>query len=336
MRPVPSELLSALLAVLLVGCTNIPTPPPQGGLSIDTVVADDSLHLLSFNTWLLGSPGSVSPGIRRKTLVSELPDCDIVALQEVWEPHRTKLLDQLCSAGAKWHVILPEDRSDEFSKSGLVLLTSLDVLKWKPHRYKAEAGEDALKNKGALLARLRAEDGRELDVVVTHLQADPILGPWRGSATRRKQLCELIAFVESSREEFARELESNHQPPLLIVGDFNINGPLPQQEEGPWKQYVKMVEILSDRSRCYDVLYEWWCAREQNGEFTYDGRWNIWNAMLGLYFFAPRKRIDFVFYQPGDDKLVFQHAGIRSLRDSSDRSKRLSDHDGVEIIFRFD
>ena len=79
MRPVPSELLSALLAVLLVGCTNIPTPPPQGGLSIDTVVTDDSLHLLSFNTWLLGSPGSVSPATRRKALVSELPDCDIAS-----------------------------------------------------------------------------------------------------------------------------------------------------------------------------------------------------------------------------------------------------------------
>ena len=220
-----------------------------------------SIRVVFWNTWLLrprlwssgpGLPGSdhiFAPDVtRRAPLIGQAlaGRFDVCALSEVFGSK-----EQAAVAGA-WDEaeFQPGPKGTGRMRpmgSGLVTIvdpTNVEVVATADHIYRTGGDlrdSDSFANKGALLTRVRLDDGGpEIDVVSTHLLAG---GEWlplpgandhaRHHRTRLGQVDELIDFI-------ARE----HDPhiPLLVVGDLNIAAHDVRAQGSPDDSYRDLVE----------------------------------------------------------------------------------------------
>jgi endonuclease/exonuclease/phosphatase family metal-dependent hydrolase len=120
---------------------------------------------------------------------------DLIGIQELWWPWRRALeLESL---------MLPASRRD----CGLALAGRLRMrMAARVHHFRHHAGPDRLKRKGVLTTRVETEDGLELTVHVTHLQAGRRCG-----SVRAKQVEEILQVV------------AQEHGPALLMGDFNFH-----------------------------------------------------------------------------------------------------------------
>ena len=209
--------------------------------------------------------------------------------------------------------------------------------------YRREIGEDRLAGKGFLWARIRP-DGREpFEVVVTHLQADPLLSFQSPREARHQQLLQL-------QELLCKRQEADPDTPRLLMGDFNIVGPVKMNgnvEPPPdFPEYWEMIETLELASGLepYDVFLDHLDFTDHNRlppeplryqGITYEYEHN-WNARLGAVFAGEverKVRFDYLFYFGAHHRLEVTDVSIRRFRCGD---CPLSDHYALEasLLFR--
>lgn len=157
------------------------------------------LSVVTLNAWGLPAPVAVDRRGRLPRIARWLDEqgYDVAGLQEVWRG----ALRLLPRPGAG--LMAPQAGQDH----GLALVTPHEVHGTEIHAYSSERGFDAWKGKALLVAHLAVDDGRELTVGVTHLQAG---GGRRNSAVRSQQVDELLSVLQ--RDDHA----------TVLMGDFNL------------------------------------------------------------------------------------------------------------------
>jgi endonuclease/exonuclease/phosphatase family metal-dependent hydrolase len=157
------------------------------------------LSVVTLNAWGLPRPVASDRRGRLPRIAGWLEErgYDVAGLQEMW---RGAMRLFPWSRGG---LTAPQAGGD----SGLAILTPHEVQSKRLHAYEAERGFDTFKAKGLLLAELAVDDGREVTVGVTHLQAG---GGRRNAEVRALQVDEMLtALGDSSRA-------------TVLLGDFNL------------------------------------------------------------------------------------------------------------------
>jgi endonuclease/exonuclease/phosphatase family metal-dependent hydrolase len=153
------------------------------------------LHVMTANLWGLPWPFStdrVGRGARFAAFLARISP-DIVGLQEVWWPWRSRLR------------VVPLHTPRSWRDAGLALsgrLTHESRVALEPFRN--HRSTDRLKRKGLLHSAIRAA-GVDVQVIVTHFQAGR-----RHRAVRLQQAEALVALVERITA------------PVICMGDFNF------------------------------------------------------------------------------------------------------------------
>lgn len=167
------------------------------GLGVPTLAGADEvelpLHVLTLNTWGLPAPLAPDRAGRLRLAADWIADLDpdVVALQEVWR-------------GAVPHLPRRMARSAHRGDDGLALGARRALEEVSSLRFTRARGFDALKQKGALRARV---EGTALWVVSTHLQAG---AGAHNARIRRHQVDELIAWLAPLAQ------------PVILLGDLNL------------------------------------------------------------------------------------------------------------------
>lgn len=195
---------------------------------------DRPLRLVVWNTFLLPGLGRGDRGWLGSRLASRRAgevgaalgaDYDVAALSEVWRAaDRERLRGAWASVGGDPQVIAGVDGPGELLRRGSGLATVVDgpaVVRTERLAYRAREprhrGIDAWQRKGALAVAIAGPDGRELEVISTHLAIGGWLDPGedhrRGREVRRGQIAELVAFARGFHRDPAT---------LLVVGDLNV------------------------------------------------------------------------------------------------------------------
>ncbi len=164
----------------------------------------------------------------------------------------------------------------------LALATRLPVVEVGELVYGAAADEDRLAAKGVLHARLARRSGQRLydvvDVFVTHLQAGN-----DEAAIRRRQIEELARFI--------RQHSQGTTLPLLIMGDFNLDGGEASRRD-PSSEYAFLQRSLQQAVAPRKLADLWLAANpaasDQAGS-TKPG------AVIEELPRIPPRRIDYVF-----------------------------------------
>ena len=163
----------------------------------------ETLQVATLNTWGLPYPLSKSRKSRFKDIQTYLDDgLDAVGLQEVWLGARTLL---------STYIRLPGEPGD----SGLALVTRFGSRQPRLTPFKRATGPDRWKSKGVLSTQVTTEDGSNLWLVVTHLQAGR---GQRATEVREAQVQQTLEVV--------RELSG----PVVVMGDFNLYDDLPADQ----------------------------------------------------------------------------------------------------------
>jgi endonuclease/exonuclease/phosphatase family metal-dependent hydrolase len=156
------------------------------------------LDLLTINLWGLPWPLARDRRERKQRFRDHVHDgaYDLIGIQELWWPwHRALELDSL---------VVPHAQRD----SGLALAGRLRLRAAPQVRHFGDhAGIDRFKRKGVLSSRVTLDNGLELAVHVTHLQAGR-----RHARIRARQVDDLLATV------------TRDDAPALLMGDFNFYG----------------------------------------------------------------------------------------------------------------
>ncbi len=230
--------ISILLSMAACAPTTTDLSAPHYRDDRDLDPAPGEIRVLTWNIWLV--PTSIDRAERFQAIVARLDDYDIIALQEAWGAWSDGLAEALAAKG--YTVIRPEacSNSSNPGDSGLLLITRWPVAASHSESFRDRAGEEGLVGKGFLYARIMVEE-QGIDVITTHTQADPalfFLPPFgTGPGTREKQMEQLRTFLETLR---AKDPDS----PRLVMGDFNIDGPLRGDRIG-YDEYDRMLQTLS-------------------------------------------------------------------------------------------
>jgi len=155
------------------------------------------LDLLTVNLWGLPWPLAIDRHARKRRFREHVLGAayDLIGIQELWWPWRRALeLESL---------VLPASRRD----CGLALAGRMRMrMAARVHHFRHHAGPDRLKRKGVMTTRVENDDGLELTVHVTHLQA----GRRRGWV-RARQVEDILEVVDKERG------------PAVLMGDFNFH-----------------------------------------------------------------------------------------------------------------
>lgn len=161
------------------------------------LAGDGSYDLLTVNVWGLPDPIARDRAGRLPKVGEWLvaADPDLVGIQELWR-------------GARAMLTVPSLFTPrlEGGDTGLAVLSPRRVRDLRASSFGDERGLDALKSKGMLEATMDL-DGRDVHVLVTHLQAG---GGDRNATVRAHQVDELLARLDG-------ELD-----PSVVLGDFNL------------------------------------------------------------------------------------------------------------------
>lgn len=174
--------------------------------------------------------------------------------------------------------------------------------------YQNRYGIDSLAAKGIMYARLQLGTNdlpSYIDVFATHLQAGY-------SEIRRAQILELADFIYE---------HSDHSTPILLLGDFNINGaPIAQSDND--SDYTYLTTVLSQLSNGHSLV-------------------DIGSHLTGGTNFSESadsnrsKRIDYIF--TSNPSLISQEEDIQIIDFSgtSGQEGTLSDHAAVSAELQF-
>ena len=167
---------------------------------------------------------------------------------------------------------------------------------------------------GFALARVELGPGAALDVWGVHLEAGSD-GCDRGC--RRRQLADFAAAVKRGKSK----------NPVLLVGDFNIGGPLSASEKPPYSGNAGYEDIMDAFKSPRDL----WLESGDGAEgFTYDCATNP----LGKCGY--RERIDYVFlpgdpaFQSASSEFILAPRAVSVVRWKTPAGIFVSDHYGLD------
>ncbi len=187
-----------------------------------------SIRVLTYNIWL--RPPGISESCSgdhkdermEEFLREQLPKYDILAFQEFfgsWSNRRRRFLDSAYRQGFHYSFCSQAVRSPwsgyglKLVDGGLLLLSRFPLQRCEELIYSASTYTDSLAQKGVLYARVSLPQGLNLDLFVTHLQANYEGGDhWE---IQQAQLRQLRAFIQD-----------RHQPVDavgLLLGDMNVD-----------------------------------------------------------------------------------------------------------------
>ncbi len=201
--------------------------------------------------------------------------------------------------------------------SGLVVLSRYPIIQQDWITYRHKSGIDAWAKKGALHVAIQQGNASSphniLDVFVTHLQA----GETTQQSERLEQVSELAQFIRTVHD-------AHPERPVLVMGDFNING-APAQQEDELSPYLFLRDAL--RSSVPTLTDVWTLHHE---------------TQTGSTKHRSPKRIDYIFTTEGpqfsstDVKVnEFRCIPLPLTPAPQATSVYLSDHNGVEATLRW-
>jgi endonuclease/exonuclease/phosphatase family metal-dependent hydrolase len=156
-------------------------------------------------------------------------------------PHASVLQSMFGSVTRTLYNILDAVRDDDqhakpVENSGLVVLSRYPIVQRDWLTYHHKGGIDAWASKGVLHVVVQrgnvASTNNVLDVFITHLQA----GGTAQQHERLAQVSELAQFIRTFHD-------ATPERPVLVMGDFNIDGTPAQQEDEP-SAYVRLSNAL--------------------------------------------------------------------------------------------
>lgn len=263
-----------------------------------TGIARPIVRILALNTHL--APLVSRDRLLRATQLAGLAvPYDILALSEVFagglssSAVREHLVAKLEEYG--FTTIASENGTDRSLRldSGLLLAVRYPIVASASHQFANCSFDDCVARKGFIVATLELSDRNEIDVLLTHLDANP------GRSVRRKQLAEIATFLQ----------ERPVKRPTLIVGDFNIDGAevLPAGAQ----EYLEMMKALGSPTDAALPL-----AAGAHAEGTYKSQ-----------------RLDYVLCKDCDNTLRFCSYAVQTLRYLSRSNELLpiSDHRAIEV-----
>ncbi len=166
-------------------------------LTAAALAGEGPYELMTVNVWGLPSPIAEDRAGRLPKVAEWLAaaDPDLVGIQELWRGARAML--------AVPGLFTPHlDAGD----TGLAMLSRGDARDVQASMFGDERGFDALKSKGMLEAMIDL-DGRDVHVLVTHLQAG---SGDRNAAVRAHQVSEILSRLDGEAD------------PSVVLGDFNL------------------------------------------------------------------------------------------------------------------
>lgn len=189
----------------------------------------------------------------------------------------------------------------------LAIVSRFPVVETNSHTFKHHYGIDGLTAKGVIHARVRVSESDSpdfIDVFATHLQAGH-------SEIRRCQILELADFIGE---------HADPANPVLLLGDFNVRGPLLGQQEDEYSdEYRYLMEVLNSLSSGHEI------------------------RDIGLHLASGtnhdsdpeehrKKRIDYIFLSESDLTVSEDDVHILDFADPSGEKPTLSDHAAVAAI----
>ncbi|HEX5077532.1 MAG TPA: endonuclease/exonuclease/phosphatase family protein [Geminicoccaceae bacterium] len=262
-----ARLIGALVGLALIGSLVLAAdagPPPVPRAAPDPETLRVAQYNVQFVTpWSFGTVSAKhwpNTAARAAAIGETLACFDLVALNEtINDARRGEIFAAMQRAGgACGRPLLPDGRAfavlagpaaaapslarigafltDDVALAWLggevAIASRLPVVASASRAYRAARGADALAAKGVLHARLwrggRASQGDQLDLFVTHLQAnDPDI--------REAQIEELAAFIRARSEPSL---------PAILMGDLNIDGSAAARRD-PGAEYHRMIRQLA-------------------------------------------------------------------------------------------
>lgn len=241
-------------------------------------------------------------------------DYDFIFLQEAFTKYSYRHLVQEISEVYPFNTGSPFRRPLLPVNSGLVIFSKYPLKDTVIYPYYGMREADRFSSKGALVSIATLEDGTEVQLCNTHLQAQKHRGLIRARQLRKIQSMVLEQFKQKDK-------------PLILAGDFNIGKYHDQEFEG-------MMAILNQ----FDVR-----TMEAQGELRYTTDYET-NDMKQRYSEPDSLNdfIDYIFAFSSDQSpLKFNHLKVINIKGSYDlfsqpdwqeKTYSLSDHHAVEAI----
>lgn len=247
-------LLAILAASVVAGAPQAPPvePPSQGP-------REREISVLTYNVRGLPWPVARGRGAALRAIGEELAalrragrEPDLVLIQEGFRGE----VEDLVRASGYAHWARGPGRGDRragglpalpgllrgegwgtLAGGGLHVLSDLPIRDVRAAAYSACAGLDCLAAKGVMLVRVRLDDGTEVDVINTHLnarRASRAPKP-RTLQAHHRQTDELLAFIAD---------HAAPDRPLVVGGDFNVrNAPDRYEYRAEARPYVVVAEF---------------------------------------------------------------------------------------------
>jgi len=188
----------------------------------------------------------------------ELGKWDIIGFQEMFAAFSDRqnfLIKQAAHKGLKYHVKSrsPSIISKYLIDGGLLIVSRFPIVVSNEVTYSECMQADALAAKGAIHALIQIQPGHLIHVFNTHLQAsynDPksLTKFQKSKWVRTSQLQELVTFMH--------EHTKNDTHPIMLLGDFNVNGRKTAQDASDSEEYLNMMQILAQHFEPLDLLRE--------------------------------------------------------------------------------
>ncbi|NUM34917.1 MAG: sphingomyelin phosphodiesterase [Candidatus Brocadiae bacterium] len=270
-----------------------------GGKSLET----EEVKILAYNVFL--RPGLVGKDDYKSERFAELVEAvrpyDIIGLSEVFDDElRDKWKNRLRNTHP-YAIDPPESSNIFYQDGGITFFSRYPVSFYKKMIYKASTGWDAYSEKGAIFARITLPDGRTIEVVLSHTQADE-----KNFDVRKKQFNELQSFIQ----------KYNTSVPLFIIGDLNVIGDKDQQ-------YPDMMARLGNPIDAYRSTHT-------DPGYTYYKE----NPFCGS---GSMERLDYILMQHGAMNMWKKAAVNRfPMAHPVGKAKYMSDHFAVEATVDFD
>ncbi|ELP93474.1 sphingomyelinase C precursor, putative [Entamoeba invadens IP1] len=191
-------------------------------------VENKPLRVLTYNMYLrpmlISANGHDHKNSRLKEFCrDQLATFDVICFQEVFKElnwRREKLLKKAKKAGFKWRVQTEKPLFPIFiCDAGLIIISKYPIVYNKFKLYKRSIYADAVASKGALYAKIEVRPNQFLHIFNTHTQADYTLDYNEAKPSRDMRLSQIKQYAE-----FVKKMIKDDQYPVLLCGDFNVNG----------------------------------------------------------------------------------------------------------------
>lgn len=292
---------SSLTQILPVHLIFRKFPNMTNNQETDGIIATH-LKVLTWNIWWRYGPWESRHAAIIKTL-KEL-DCDVIALQEVWQDSTTNQAAKIASELGYHHVFASSMEREGFGFGNAIL-----------SRWPIEQSDSTMlfgteeNGKGylALFAEIAGPRG-QLPVFNTHLSSK-----FEHGHIRQQQVADLTRFVDIKRPGTF---------PPIVCGDFNAES---ESDE------IRMLKGLTTCPVEGLVFHDAWAAAGSKGPgFT----WNNANPYVARVL-EPDRRIDYIFVGWPQEKAAGHIVGCEVVAQNPSDSIYPSDHYGVVANLRY-